>query len=319
MDEKLRISKAIYLLYLIQRNRIGINVKWAVLKPLMSFLFGENIFNELKDNLVISTFNEDATLEVININDLSYDIDQQAKEELFQSVISYFAKFDEVSGIMHVVYLYRKLATMIVETIILNMNINCKSCNPELKLAMPIIVSDDFYYSKAFADYSKNEIKKLKFDINSFTEYLNQKWFIKLIIMVKDGEYGNYSYSKTSENIDPEFYNGVIFLIKNDGLASIVMHLDEFLSNKKINNAITKYNYKNLRKEKIRRFYDWLSIANDIAVGMEFLVGSFLFLPNHNELDGVYLFIIGSSQLLIRPMINIVRRAHLFLLSKINR
>ncbi|WP_201779775.1 YrhK family protein, partial [Acidiplasma aeolicum] len=39
----------------------------------------------------------------------------------------------------------------------------------------------------------------------------------------------------------------------------------------------------------------------------------------HNELDGVYLFIIGSSQLLIRPMINIVRRAHLFLLSKINR
>ncbi len=41
MDEKLRISKAIYLLYLIQRNRIGINVKWAVLKPLMSFLLVE--------------------------------------------------------------------------------------------------------------------------------------------------------------------------------------------------------------------------------------------------------------------------------------
>ncbi|WP_061950895.1 hypothetical protein [Acidiplasma cupricumulans] len=67
--------------------------------------------------------------------------------------------------------------------------------------------------------------------------------------MVKDGEYGNYSYSKTSENIDPEFYNGVIFLIKNDGLASIVMHLDEFLSNKKINNAITNIIIKTLERK----------------------------------------------------------------------
>ncbi len=66
-------------------------------------------------------------------------------------------------------------------------------------------------------------------------------------------------------------------------------------------------------KEKIKRFYDWLAIANDVLVGMEFLVGSILFLPGHNATLGVYLFIIGSAQLLIRPFIQIVKRVHLFM------
>jgi hypothetical protein len=51
-------------------------------------------------------------------------------------------------------------------------------------------------------------------------------------------------------------------------------------------------------------------------VGLEFLIGSFEFLPRANELLGVYLFIAGSSQLLIRPLIEISKRIHIY---RINR
>ena len=86
------------------------------------------------------------------------------------------------------------------------------------------------------------------------------------------------------------------------------------LNDKKINQALIKNEYKTIRKEKIQRFYDWLAIANDIAVGFEFVIGSILFLPHHDATLGVYLFIIGSSQLLIRPIIQIARKVQIYIL-----
>ncbi|MCL4341855.1 MAG: YrhK family protein, partial [Candidatus Thermoplasmatota archaeon] len=70
------------------------------------------------------------------------------------------------------------------------------------------------------------------------------------------------------------------------------------------------------RRDRVTRVYSYLSIGNDIMVGLEFLVGSFEFFPSGNEILGVYLFIAGSSQLLIRPIIEISRRIHLY---RINR
>ncbi|MGE9810912.1 YrhK family protein, partial [Ferroplasma acidiphilum] len=53
----------------------------------------------------------------------------------------------------------------------------------------------------------------------------------------------------------------------------------------------------------------------------EFVIGSIFFLPSESKYStlGVYLFIIGSTQLLIRPMINIARRIHIFFLHKKER
>lgn len=61
----------------------------------------------------------------------------------------------------------------------------------------------------------------------------------------------------------------------------------------------------------IRRRYETLSIVNDVLLGLEFLVGSFLFMSDSTATAGTWLFIVGSVQMLIRPTIRLVRRIHL--------
>ncbi len=61
----------------------------------------------------------------------------------------------------------------------------------------------------------------------------------------------------------------------------------------------------------IRRRYEVLSIINDFLIGTWFLVGSILFLFPAAEVAGVWMFIIGSFQLLIRPAIRLAGSIHL--------
>ncbi len=61
----------------------------------------------------------------------------------------------------------------------------------------------------------------------------------------------------------------------------------------------------------IRRRYQIASILNDFFIGIWFLVGSILFLDPSLEGPGVWLFILGSAQLLVRPTIRLARGIHL--------
>ncbi|MCS4533814.1 YrhK family protein [Neisseria montereyensis] len=61
----------------------------------------------------------------------------------------------------------------------------------------------------------------------------------------------------------------------------------------------------------IHQRYETLSIANDLLIGIWFLVGSVLFLYPSQVKLGTYLFIIGSVEMLIRPAIRFCRRVHL--------
>ena len=61
----------------------------------------------------------------------------------------------------------------------------------------------------------------------------------------------------------------------------------------------------------IRRRYQTISIINDFLIGIWFLVGSiFFFWPAWMNM-GTWLFVIGSAQLLIRPMIRLAHHIHL--------
>lgn len=61
----------------------------------------------------------------------------------------------------------------------------------------------------------------------------------------------------------------------------------------------------------IQRRYQAASILNDILIGTWFLVGSvFFFYPDLEE-AGTWLFVAGSAQLLIRPLIRLSRLVHL--------
>jgi hypothetical protein len=61
----------------------------------------------------------------------------------------------------------------------------------------------------------------------------------------------------------------------------------------------------------IRRRYEVLSIANDILVALWFIAGSILFFSEDLATAGTWLFLIGSAELLIRPIIRLTRAVHL--------
>ncbi|GAB3037203.1 YrhK family protein [Oleiagrimonas citrea] len=61
----------------------------------------------------------------------------------------------------------------------------------------------------------------------------------------------------------------------------------------------------------IRRRYEVISIANDILIGLWFLVGTILFFDDATVYYGTWLFLIGSIEMLIRPTIRLLRHLHL--------
>lgn len=61
----------------------------------------------------------------------------------------------------------------------------------------------------------------------------------------------------------------------------------------------------------IRQRYEALSIANDVLIGLWFLVGTILFFDDATVYYGTWLFLIGSVEMLIRPTIRLARHMHL--------
>lgn len=61
----------------------------------------------------------------------------------------------------------------------------------------------------------------------------------------------------------------------------------------------------------IRQRYEVLSIVNDILIGIWFVIGSFFFFYESLTYYGTWLFLIGSIEMLIRPVIRLARRLHL--------
>lgn len=61
----------------------------------------------------------------------------------------------------------------------------------------------------------------------------------------------------------------------------------------------------------LRARYEILSIVNDILIAVWFIIGSILFFSDSTATLGTWLFLLGSVQLLIRPMIRLIRRVHI--------
>ncbi|KQU03099.1 hypothetical protein ASG56_20135 [Rhodococcus sp. Leaf7] len=61
----------------------------------------------------------------------------------------------------------------------------------------------------------------------------------------------------------------------------------------------------------IRQRWEVVSIINDILVAVWFIAGSVLFFHESTTTAGTWLFLIGSIELLIRPVIRLARRVHL--------
>jgi hypothetical protein len=64
------------------------------------------------------------------------------------------------------------------------------------------------------------------------------------------------------------------------------------------------------RERRVFEIYEWLHILNDLLIGLQFLIGSFLFLSSATEGAGVWLFISGSGQMIVGPIIRTANKLH---------
>jgi len=60
----------------------------------------------------------------------------------------------------------------------------------------------------------------------------------------------------------------------------------------------------------IQRRYEAVGAINDLLIAVWFLIGSFFFLSNSLEERGTWLFIVGSVQLLIKPLLKLASLIH---------
>lgn len=65
------------------------------------------------------------------------------------------------------------------------------------------------------------------------------------------------------------------------------------------------------RELMIRRQYETASIINDFFITLWFTLSSIFLLDHSLEVPAIWLFILGSAQLLIRPTIRLIHGVHL--------
>lgn len=62
--------------------------------------------------------------------------------------------------------------------------------------------------------------------------------------------------------------------------------------------------------------YEVLSILNDVMIALWFIVGSVLFFKDSTTTAGTWMFLAGSVELLVRPVIRLTRNIHIKSVSK---
>lgn len=186
--------------------------------------------------------------------------------------------------------------------------------SPRQRVLLSMITAPGFLEHDTVTGFLEQRLADIDDDLGPLHRHLRQGWFLELLLIIKNGYYGNgnFNYIDTLESSFREsFIAGILDLIRSGELVKLLVRLQEFLGDQQVRERIRRFVSKTETAEHLRRLYDWLSIGNDLAIGLEFLVGSICFLPGHNQDLGVWLFILGSSQLLIRPIIAIIRKTHL--------
>ena len=280
-------------------------------------IFGEGICQKLIENEIVETCSEDEALEISNLNNISFNLSRDNRESLYGSIVNILQQDPFALGIMQTVYASRKTGRLILDSINFNITVNkLEDKYINLRIAMAMLLSSEFYYSAALKGISKAAaVHDLPLD--SYRSELQKDWFIRIIMLARIDENNGVIYQKSLETGDPDYLNAIKESIITGKIQYMLLHMDNFLHNKMVNDAIAAYEFRKIHKQRIRKFYDWLAIANDVAIGSEFLSGSILFISHKTYMLGIYLFIVASIQLLIKPGIQISRRLQLFKLNHI--
>lgn len=300
----------LYMASLIHNGTYNYGIRWRDFYETFSSISSSNpreICSDLVKDGYVETSEDDAPFMIISR--ISVDVSDSTVQRVFSAI-----RKDAASYNLAISY---SIEPSLVKSILSAAYYGSYTLreSPLAKTLVPVCTSDEFHKDPRVAKLVKESIATWNRDLSAIMPLTKKRWFSDLLFMLKNGKYGNGGFNYI-ENMETdhrdEFINGTVSMIDNGLLVTLILGFGKLLSNHEVAKAMEVYSNRTRRRDRVTRVYSYLSIGNDIMVGLEFLVGSFEFFPSGNEILGVYLFIAGSSQLLIRPIIEISRRIHMY-------
>ena len=311
-------SMFLYLCNFIHEGYYNIRITWGEVRSILSFALSgkaDSICKELEKGGYAESCEDQDPFMILR------RIEASIPEEKEEWLISRF--FDVMSGVplaynvAILSYLQRSLMVGIIGSFY-DHELRFAS-TPEERVLVSAVTSESFLSGSISSRHFDGIISDIPDRERDMSAYMSEPWFNELILIIKNGYYGNgsFNYIDTLESsFRVEFTSVILEIIRNGDLLWLILNFRSFVKSNRVDSSIKKFVRKRKEEKTVNRAYDWLSIGNDFAVGIEFLVGSVEFLPNYDSTFGVYLFIIGSTQLLIRPVINLARKIHLHKLQR---
>ncbi len=303
----------LFLCNIIHEGYYNMRITWGEVRKLFSFAVSNDtneICRLMRSEGYIESYGDADPFMILR--KVSVDLGPEDEEAVISKFLEIVKSVPLCYNVAMVSYLQKSLMMGIIGSFY-DHELNFASTSEE-RVLVSTVTSDEFLNNRKATELIEKEISGRNFTDPGMESYLQYPWFNELVQIIKNGYYGNggTNFIDTLESsFRVEFTNGILEIIMNGGLLWLILHFKEFIKRDSVDRAVKKFVRKSREERGINRLYDWLSIGNDFAVGVEFLVGSIEFLPNYDATFGVYLFIVGSTQLLIRPVIALGRKIHL--------
>jgi len=308
----------LYLCRFIHEGYYNIRITWGEVRNLFSFAVKGNphdVCTRMKTDGYTESVEDSDPFMILRRIDVH--LSRESEERIISGFFDRMRKVPLAHNVAMISYLQKSLIMGIIGSFY-DHELDFAS-TPDERVLISAVTSDYFISNEIVSGYLEKDISDDEYGNPDMEKYLENPWFNELILIIKNGYYGNggFNYIDTLESsFRVEFTTGILEIIRNGGLLWLILNFREFIKGEPADRTIKKFVKKRRDEGKINRLYDWMSIGNDFAVGIEFLVGSVEFFPSYNPTVGIYLFIIGSTQLLIRPVISTSRKIHLHKLKK---
>ncbi len=310
------LEQARYLCRVIDDGHFSLELGWPSVIDTISYALKikrENLVQILKEANVGLTENAKGAFLVAGVFDA--DIPVAEKEEIFRRILTLIVPLSELSNLLMLISTEYDFSLAVLEFLFRVQGHHLDAFRNSTIL--PLITSDLFIESKSANSFVKEQITGIKLDLGRIRQLVRNDWFIDLMTILKSGVRVNQNrgflklIDREAHSINAE---EMASLISDGTLGMVVLHRNLILKQDFVTAAFTKRYEAEQHEKKLRRFYYWLGIANDFVLGVLFLIGSFEFLPgmpSGSLLIGVILFIIGSSQLVARSLIQIAMNIHI--------
>lgn len=310
------VEKVRFICRVIDNGHFSLDLKWASVLDIMSYALEMDrgkVTEALKAANVGFTDEKEADFLVAGIFDAT--VDQRDEEKMFSRILSKIEPDPMYTNLLMLISTGYDFSMALLEFLFRKPGRHLDQFRDSPIL--PIITSDSFIEGRTSNRFIENLLKKVEVDFDRIKDLVRNDWFMDLMTILKSGINVNMSsgfiklIDREAHTINPQ---EIISLISDGTMEMMVLHRNSMLKQKFVTAAFLKRYEAEHHEKKLRRFYYWLGIANDFILGVEFLVGSIEFLPwmpQESLFIGVILFIIGSTQLVARSVIQIVMNLHI--------